>query len=93
MKAMREGEGAALQELSAQLAAAEEERGRTGVELEQMRQLLRESDGERRARLEEEQVARIEEDRTQIEKENVRLKARFATAVKECNMLRRILRA
>jgi DNA repair exonuclease SbcCD ATPase subunit len=62
VKAMREGEGAAMKELSAQLAAAEEERRRAGVELDQMKQLLRESDGERRARLEQEQVARIEEE-------------------------------
>jgi DNA anti-recombination protein RmuC len=35
VKGMREGEGEAMKELSAQLAAAEEERGRAGVELEQ----------------------------------------------------------
>ena len=49
-----------------------------------MKQLLRESDRERRARLEEEQVARIEEDRTKIEEESVRLKARFADSGLSC---------
>jgi myosin heavy subunit len=92
VKAMREEESAAMKELSAQFAAAKEERGRAGVELEQMKQLLRKSDGGI-ARLEEEQVARIEKDRTQIEEEGVRLKARLADVVKACNMPRRILRA
>ena len=36
MKVMWEGEGAVMKELSAQFASAEEERGRTGVELEQI---------------------------------------------------------
>ena len=77
MKTVREEEGASMKDLSAQLAAAEEERRRAGVELEQMNQLLRESDGELRARLEEEQVARIEE-------ESVRLKARFVEGGLTC---------
>jgi hypothetical protein len=77
VKTVREEEGASMKELSAQLAAAEEERRCAGWELEQMNQLLRESDGELRARLEEEQVARIEE-------ESVRLKARFVEGGLTC---------
>ena len=81
VKGMREGEGEAMKELSAQLAAAEEERGRAGVELEQMKlsAFCPPLDA-------------LEKDRTQIEEESVRLKAFLAEAVKECNMPRRILR-
>ena len=45
--AMTEGEGAAMQALSAQLAAAEEERGRATEEVEQLKALLREADEEK----------------------------------------------
>jgi predicted nucleic acid-binding Zn-ribbon protein len=45
--AMTEGEGAAMQALSAQLAAAEEERVRATEEVEQLKALLRDADEEK----------------------------------------------
>jgi chromosome segregation ATPase len=57
---LTEGEGAAMQELSAQLAAAEEERGRATVEVEQLKAMLQDADAEKALLLEE--TSRLEEE-------------------------------
>jgi len=57
---MTQGEGAAMQELSAQLAAAEEERGRAMEEVQQFKALLRDADAEKALLLEE--TRRLEEE-------------------------------
>ena len=81
--AMAEGEGAAMQELSAQLASAEEERGRACGEVEEMKALLRGMDvekgrvGEERERLavEVRRLVSVEEESTRMRGEVEHMKA------------------
>ena len=69
--ALSEGESTALEQLSTQLAAAEEERARAGGEVEQMKALLREADAER---------TRLGEEKEQLAAEVQRLEGAAAAA-------------
>ena len=69
--ALSEDQSTALEQLSKELAAAEEERARAGGEVEQMKALLREADAER---------TRLGEEKEQLAAEVQRLEGAAAAA-------------